>query len=325
MQRAGVDTDSCDELLRDLTATELIELQRGYGRLEPRARYKGVASQPLLTNLAVNHLYIDEGGKSNPEPLVPGPRYFSLGAVALTDEAGADYIRRADEVKQEFFGTNDITFHDPGMRRHETIYKFHDDRARQREFDNALRRLIEETQFTAFGVGIRKTSFESEYADTGIDPYLPTDCYALAITMLLERYVDFIATGGTKHIGRVTFESIGPREDAQHQMQYAQLLLDGSQWVPNSAFQGWLETGCRFMPKCGSHPLELSDMLARDIFEWVGSECTGVPFRWGDFCAKVHCRGDGQMGKFGIKVFPDADIRELIEEHRRGFGAVDRN
>lgn len=325
MRRAGVDTDLCGRLIADLTTTERIQLQRSYGRIEPRARFKGGFSHPLLTSFPRNHLYIDEGGKSNPEPLLQGPRYFALGAISLTEEAGNDYIHRADALKLEFFGKADITLHEPGMRRHETIYKFNGDVIRQREFDNAIDHLVEETDFLAFGVGVRKSLFEAEYASTGLDPYLPTDCYALAIAMLLERYVDFLATQEAKHIGRVTFESIGPREDAEHQLQYANLLLDGSQWVPNSAFQGWLETGCRFTPKCGSHPLELADMLSRDLYEWVASGCTNSPLRWDTFCRKVYCRGDGQMGKYGIKVFPDSDVRALIEEHRRNYGGVGAN
>jgi hypothetical protein len=67
--------------------------------------------------------------------------------------------------------------------------------------------------------------------------------------------------------------------------------------------------------------MELADMLARDLYEWVDSDCTAVPKWWRLFNRKVYCREDGRMGKFGIKVFPDSDIRERIEEHRAACGA----
>ena len=64
-------------------------------------------------------------------------------------------------------------------------------------------------------------------------------------------------------------------------------------------------------------------MLARDIQEWVRLGCTGEPGRWGLFSSRIHCRGDGRMGKFGVKVFPDSDIRAAIDVHRRACGAAD--
>ena len=36
---------------------------------------------------------------------------------------------------------------------------------------------------------------------------------------------------------------------------------------------------------------------------------------------KIYRRGDGRMGKFGAKVFPDSDIRDRVEAHRIECGA----
>ncbi len=120
-------------------------------------------------------------------------------------------------------------------------------------------------------------------------------------------------------------ESIGSREDAEHQLEYARLLLEGSQWIPDSVFRNDLETGLRFVPKQGSHPCELADMFARELYEWIRGDCDVTPMRWDLFSKKMYCRGDGQMGKFGVKVFPDSDIRDRIEAHRLRCGAVQAN
>lgn len=108
-------------------------------------------------------------------------------------------------------------------------------------------------------------------------------------------------------------------EDAFHQLEYARTLLEGSQWVPDSAFRNWLEPGLQFTPKQGSDPTELADMLSREIYEWIRSGCAVAPLRWNLFSRRIYCRGDGQMGKFGVKVFPDSDIRDRIEAHRVVF------
>ena len=59
-----------------------------------------------------------------------------------------------------------------------------------------------------------------------------------------------------------------------------------------------------FQPKRGSDPTELADLLARDLYEWVRSGCQEPPKWWDRFRNKIYCRGDGALGKFGVKVFP---------------------
>ena len=41
-----------------------------------------------------------------------------------------------------------------------------------------------------------------------------------------------------------------------------------------------------------------------------------TPRRWDVWQSKIYSRDDAMMGKFGIKVFPDSDIRDRIENHR---------
>ena len=318
---ANIGTDLSEQLLAAIEKQELIALQRAQGPITPRKRFKGQKPHALLENRPVNCLYVDEAGKSTREP-PPGPRFFSLGAVAMDESECDRYCEMADSIKQEFFGTTNHTFHEPRMRNHNGEYYFEGDIGKQRAFDAAIARLIDETDFTVFGVGIRKNAFEEQFADTGVDPYLPTDVYAVAIILLMERYVDYIASRETRLVGRVTFESQGPREDAYHQLEYARLLIDGSQWLTPASFRSWLETGLRFVPKRGSEPTELADMVSRDLYEWVRSDCKATPARWEQLCRKIYCRGDGRMGKFGIKVFPDHDIRDRIDAHRQRCGAT---
>lgn len=269
------------------------------------------SSHPLLDGRKADLLFLDESGKSvgGNEPV------FALGAVAMTKRAHREYVRMADEIKLEFCGTTQVTFHEPQMRRHETIFNLGADPVRQREFCTALDRLIEQTRFTVFGVAIRKDLL-AQLVESGGDPYLPWDTYGVAIHLLLERYVDYLAHGETPKLGRATFESQGPKEDALHHLEYTSLLLSGTQWVPATSFRNWLETSARFVPKGGSHGTELADMFSRDLYEWVRDGCEREPRRWSVFNEKVYKRDDMMMGKFGVKVFPDSDIRARIDTHR---------
>lgn len=321
LKRADFDAKACQELIKVVAAQEQIELMRSHGRIEPRKRFKKHSSYALLEQRKRSILYVDEGGRSFKDRY---KRYgfFALGGVAMPEEEEDNYCFAADEIKLKFFGRTDITFHEPNMRYREGRWGFDGDRRRQREFDEALDELVQQTVFQAFGVGIRKRAFTKEFVDTGIDPYLPTDAYSVAIMMLLERYIDFLAHNPPDRFGRAIFEGQGAKEDAYHQLEYARAILDGSQWVPDSAFRNWLEPGLTFRPKRGSHPLELADMFCRDLYEWIRGTCSRSPKRWKLFSQRIYCRGDGRMGKFGVKVFPDSDIRERIEAHRARCGAT---
>ncbi len=205
------------------------------------------------------------------------------------------------------------------MRRHETIFGFDGDVARRVAFCDAVDALVASTTFTAFGVAIRKQALDA-FRATETDPYLPWDTYGLAIHLLFERYVDYLAMTEPQSIGRTCFESQGPVEDAQHHLEYNTLLLSGTQWVPSASFRNWLQTSADFVPKAGSHGTEIADTLSRDLYEWVRDGCTAAPRRWHIFNDKVYRRGDRRMGKFGFKVFPDSDIRALVEAHRESCG-----
>ena len=193
LKRADFDAGTCEGLSQSIARQEQIELQRAHGRVEPRRRFRNNSSQPLLDQRLVSRLFVDEAGKSNPEPNLDGPTYFALGAIAMADEDIAFYRSEADSIKQEFFGRTDITFHEPNMRNHDGIYHFSGDSNRQTQFELALERLVRQTNFVTFGVGVRKSAFEAEFKYSGIDPYLPSDAYAVGILMLLERYVDYLA------------------------------------------------------------------------------------------------------------------------------------
>lgn len=319
MKRANYDPTTCTKLIAEIAGKEKSEQQRGSGRLESRRRFRTTTPHAILAQRRPSVLHIDESGISNPQPSKE-PTYFSLAGIAIAEEQIEAYKAAADEIKLYFFKRTDLTFHEPAMRHRREWFYFGNDKKKQEEFDIAIDALLEKTEFRAFGVGVRKDGFQREFVDAGLDPYLPTDVYSLAILMLLERYVDFLSSCKTPRMGSVIFESQGTLEDAIHQLEYARTLIDGSQWVAGKSFRMWLEPGLVFTPKCGSDPMEIADMFARDLFEWVRSECTDNPKRWELFSKKIYHRGNGAMGKFGVKIFPDADIRDRIEQHRVNSG-----
>lgn len=313
-ERAGMDVAAIHEFNLQLTREEQTSLLKAAGHVESRKRFKITSPPPPHDTARVtDFLYLDECGKpsfNSPDPV------FALAGISMSLKEVRQYNRRINEIKIAFFGHKDFTLHEPNIRRHEENYSFGGNVQRRREFCEALDAAVTGLEFRAFGVAIRKAEF-SKFMGIGTDPYLPLDLYSVAIHLLFERYVDYLATHRPRRLlGRVTFESQGTRENAEHQRDYVELLLNGTQWVPDSAFRHWLETGVRFTRKQGTEPMELADMLSRDIYEWAKGNCSGEPRRWACFDPKIYRRGDMAMGKFGIKVFPDSDIRDAVEVHR---------
>ena len=265
----------------------------------------------------LNWLFLDEGGTAQPARGPESTAWFALAGVAMTLDQAQSYEAAADNLKREFFGHTDITLHEPLMRTHRQDFSFGGDEFRQRSFCEAVDRLVADTPFVAFAVGLRKWELAAETEPP--DSYLPSGAYEIAMHLMLERYVDYLHHDGQDWRGRLTLEAQGSREDAEHQQAYVELLLNGTQWVPDSAFRNYLETGVRFVGKRGSHPTELSDMLARDVFEWVRSGCRHQPRRWPIFEEKFYGRGDLRRGKFGLKIFPADGVEEWVEAQREGF------
>ena len=100
---------------------------------------------------------------------------------------------------------------------HDGPYHFDGNTKKQLEFDQGIHTLVNETNFVAFGVGVRKLAFQREFVAVGLDPYLHTDSYLVAITLLtllMERYVDFLAMtvqpNSLMNVAHPTVLSAGP-------------------------------------------------------------------------------------------------------------------
>ena len=317
LRRADVHEDACSQLLDNIQRSARRARREANEPIAARKRYRLGSGHPLTVERPENLLHLDESGLSGPEPNEP-ESWFAIGGVAIDPADIPAYISQADEIKLEFFGTTDITFHEPLMRQRKERFYFGDDREKEERFDEAIRSLVDQTPATYFGAGIRKANLT---ADT-LDPYLPTSAYPLAITLLLERYIDFLAHSPSHPFGRLLFESIGAREDVERQAVVVDLMLHGTQWVSERAFRGQLHPGVHYAPKRGSDVMELADIVAREVFEWTRSGCTVEPKFWEVVSPRFYARGDFSMGKFGLKIFPDRDIRDVVQAHRARFGPL---
>ncbi|MBL8066030.1 MAG: DUF3800 domain-containing protein [Chthonomonadaceae bacterium] len=298
-------------LRRDLRRTFEADSGRSGGHLEPRVKYKGRSQHLALERgRGVITLYLDESGK--PEPSLEQP-LFVLAGVAMDEDASADYVRRADLLKDRFGISKDVSLHAPQIEKGLDDFAFGGDQQKLNTFQQAIAELVRDSSFRLLGSVIRKDALSATIRAGEDYLNLPPGLYEMALTFVAERLVDMLHSDQElKPCGRLVFESIGNREDAEHQRAFADLLLLGSEFVSDGCFRGWLQPGCEFRSKGGSHPLELADLAARALLTWARDGRPDEHSFWDLWAHRITTRQDVERGKFGVKVFPDADIRDEI-------------
>ena len=302
------------KLEADLSDLERIEVWRSEGSEIGLVRHK--VSGPDASapgSVPVVQLFLDESGDAATGK--GATDWLGLSGIAMTQSDVAAYVEAADILKRRFFGETNLTFHEPQMRHRQGRFSFEQDHAKQRAFSEAISQLADEAEFVAFGVGIRKAELvRLAEAEPEVRPF-QIDIYGVAIHLMAERFVEYLAPRSKRPAqGTFVFEAQTRHEDARHQRSLIETLLGGSPGIAQPAFVRHIEPGAKFVPKQGSHPTELADMLARDIFEWLKSDCTAEPARWPIWQRKFFARDDLARGKFGLTVFPDADIRQQIKD-----------
>lgn len=302
-----------------LATLERIEWQRADGRVDSRRKHSLRAASTTADPALVNLLFIDESGVAWPKPGKQND-VLALGAIALSQEVADEYCEVIRELKLVHFGHANAVLHEPAVRKHDGLFYFGGDQGAQDAFHHDYVKVLNGLDFVVFGSAVRKASLTGPILLKSADHYFPSDTYGIAIHLLMERYTDYIATRPDRTVGKIFFEAQGPKEDASHQLEYARLLVNGTQWVAATEFQHLLQPGVAFLPKKSCHPMELADLVAREIFEWVGSDCAQRSNMWNMLSAKIYRRDDRLRGKFGVKIFPDSDIREQIVAHRQNRG-----
>jgi len=309
-----------------------------------RETYRHDRPVDRLADRPVIHLFVDESGQADDvREFAKDNDFFTLGAIAISAEAHKEYQGRAKQLKQEFFKRDrDVKLHASELRKAmkgptEQGGKFALKAGKSwPELVEALDELVEQTDFTAFGIIIQKWVFRQEFTTTGKDPFLPREAYNLALHLLLERFVSFLASADDAPIGSITLESQNSeqdaRKDAQHQLSIAETIVHGTRWVSPEPLQLDILPGVEFLRKQPSHPLELSDMLANFLYQLArdGFYDTRPPAwsrttrsrLWDIFCHKFYQEGDLRHGKFGLKVFPagrlDGWLNDFRDKWRRG-------
>ncbi len=192
-------------------------------------------------------LFIDESGSWQPATDSVQDDWFALGAVAMTRDATSRYEANADAIKMAFFDSPFVTLHEPEMRRREAQFNFGGNEAKRIGFEAAVNHLVSEAEFAAFAVGIRKRALADGATDLPEISHLPLLPYPLALHLLLERFVDYLAYLPGRPRASIIMESQQSHLDALHQLTVAETIAYGTRYVSSRGFQNFLNPGVSFV------------------------------------------------------------------------------
>lgn len=285
-------------------------------------------------NRPVIRLFVDESGPADDVRNWESEKkndFFTLGGIAISDDEHKQYREHANQLKREFFKNGsgvilhafDLRKAMEGSNQREGNLALNADKSWP-DFVEALEELVEQTNFTAFGIIIQKWVFHQEFTMTGKDPFLPRETYDLALHLLLERFVSFLASATDAPIGSIALEYRSPEQNARHQLSIAETIAYGTRWISPEPLQRDILPGVEFLKKQSSHPLELSDMLANLLYRLArgGFYNNRLPhLRQGDklwdiFYEKLYGEDNLRQGKFGLKVFPIGDLDGWLNDLR---------
>jgi hypothetical protein len=175
-----------------------------------------------LAKVPEYRMYVDEvgnpglGGTSD-----PNQRFFSLTGVILSLETGRKQLYpKFEELKSQFFDSHPddpVVFHRKEIINAKPPFEALKKQYIREQFDEALLRIISETDFTVITVVLDK------HKEFRYDPY------HYCMSVLLERYVLYLDKKGLN--GDVLAESREKKENMRLKKEFRKLYENGTQYI----------------------------------------------------------------------------------------------
>jgi hypothetical protein len=157
-------------------------------------------------------MFLDESGNHDLNVIKPEYPVFVLGGVIVDRTYARTVIdQRMRELKQEFFGREDIILHTAELIRWKNEFAFmkHDEKLKQR-FLTALSAMMADLEYQVVACAINKRAYAAKYGTKD-------DIYRYSLTLLVERFCYEI--GNVTDGGMICAETRRP--DLDHEMNMA--------------------------------------------------------------------------------------------------------
>lgn len=211
-------------------------------------------------------MYIDESGHHNLDPETIDPKYpiFVLCGCIFEEKYYVEVVKKLNQLKIDFFGTDEIIFHTLEMTR-PSKYKQNKfakliDADFRKKFYKALNSFLEEIEFTIVSCIIKKPAHLEKYGATALDPYL------LSFNVLLD---EFIAELPEDEMGKIIAEKRNDNLDNQLDLAWLNLKINGTENIKGSEIKEKIETLSMIPKSANEAGLQIADLVANPIGRYV--------------------------------------------------------
>ena len=181
-----------------------------------------------MAKVSKYRMYVDEVGNSDlGSTSNPNHRFFSLTGVILSLETVRKQLHpEFEELKSQIFDSHPddpVIFHRKEIINAKHPFEVLKEQYIREQFNEALLRIVSETDFTVITVVLDKQWHAKRYKELRYDPY------HYCMSVLLERYVLYLDKKGLR--GDVLAESREKKENMRLKKEFRQLNENGTQYI----------------------------------------------------------------------------------------------
>lgn len=238
-------------------------------------------------------VYVDESGDHGLLSIDPE---FPVFVLAFCVFEKSHYIHSAvpaaQRIKFDYFGHDQVIFHERQIRKQEPPFAFLKNRERRDEFMRRLDQLVEESNFLLIAAAIDKRALKNKYKH-------PDNPYEIALCFCMERLYFFLRD--MAHLGKKTtlvVESRGRTEDESLELAFRRIADGANQCGPMPEFEIVFSD-----KRCNATGLQIADLIVRPIGRYILKP--DQPNRAYEVLKqKFRKNTRGTIQGFGLKVFP---------------------
>lgn len=238
-------------------------------------------------------IYADESGDHSLVSINP-QNPVSVLSFCIFDKAAyvGAVVPMMQRLKFDFFGHDCVVLHSHEIRKSRGDFNILLNAATRSAFIERINEMMQAAPVTIIAAAIDKQRHALQYRE-------PADPYEIALTFCMERLQRWLTEHGQgQKLAHIIVERRGAKEDARLEREFRRIAQGRNHVGPMP------NLGIRFMDKKhNSTGLQFADLVAYPIGQHVVDPVQ--PNRAFDLIEpKFRRSGSGQIGGFGLKVFP---------------------